>query len=175
VLWNASIAECRSSPEPGVIRYNPLVYCSFYIRKGIAYVPTTAKTEAGYWMAIEPVDVAPVPDATALKDLLLKAMARGNPVVPTPTRANFPRPIMERYSGMKSFSAFERTAKMWSISGSGDSYSIYPWQRSARYRGAWEEDSSRKELLPVTSSPEEVARRAADLVFADLALPPVAT
>ena len=83
------------------------MYCSFYLRKGTAFVPTMAKTEAGYWMGIEPVDVRNVESPEALQSMLLAAINRGNPVVRTPTRDNFPRPIMERYCGLKSLSAFD--------------------------------------------------------------------
>jgi len=86
------------------------MYCSFYLRKGTAFIPTMAKTEAGYSMGIEPVDVQKVESPEALQALLIAAIKRGNPVVPTPTRDNFPRPLMERYCGLKSLSAFERTA-----------------------------------------------------------------
>src|SRR5215472_17302051 len=102
------------------------VYWSFYLRKGVAYIPTTARTEAGYGLAIGPVDVAPVLTAGDLHQALLKAIERGNPVVRTPTRQNFPPPVMQRYCGMKSFSAFERTAALWAISTRNDSWAIYP-------------------------------------------------
>ena len=72
------------------------MYCSFYLRKGMAFVPTQAKTEAGYWMGVEPVDVRKVESPEALQRLLLAAIKQGNPIVPTPTRENFPRPVMER-------------------------------------------------------------------------------
>jgi hypothetical protein len=70
-----------------------------------------AKTEAGYWLAVEPVDVEPVSDAIQLAKLLERAIRRGNPVVPTPTRADFPPDVMRKYCGLKSFSGFERTAE----------------------------------------------------------------
>jgi hypothetical protein len=141
------------------------VYCSFYLRKGVAYIPTTAKTEAGYWLAIEPVDVAPVANPEALQQLLLKAIARGNPVVKTPSRQNFPPPVMQRYCGMKSFSAFERTAALWAISVRDESYVIYPWRRSTQYRGAWEENHEHRTVLPLTTPLEDVARQAAERAF----------
>jgi len=101
------------------------MYWSFYLRKGVAYIPTTAKTEAGFWLAIEPVDVAPAHSVEELQRLLLKTIGRGNPVVQTPTRQDCPPPVMQRYCGMKSFSAFERTAALWAISVNVDSYVIY--------------------------------------------------
>ena len=141
------------------------MYCSFYLRKGVAYVPTTAKTEAGYWLAVEPVDVAPVGNAEDLRRLLLKAIDRGNPVVKTPTRQTFPPPVMQRYCGMKSLAAFERTAALWAISSRDDSYVIYPWRRSTQYRGAWEEDHDHRTALPLTTPQEEVVRQAAERAF----------
>lgn len=89
------------------------MYCSFYLRNGTAFIPTMAKTEAGYWMGIEPVDVQKVEVPEALQTLLMDAVKRGNPVVPTPKRDKFPRALMERRSGLKSLSAFERTASCW--------------------------------------------------------------
>ncbi len=141
------------------------MYWSFYLRKGVAYIPTTAKTEAGYWLAIEPVDVAPVRDADDLRQLLMKAIGRGNPIVKTPTRQSFPPPVMQRHCGMKSFSAFERTAALWAISVREDSYAIYSWRRSDRYRGAWEEDHEQLTRLPLSTPLEDVAHQAAERAF----------
>jgi hypothetical protein len=145
-----------------------LVRCTFYLRRGTVYVPTMAQTEAGYWLGVEPVVVEKVADADALKGVLLRAMNRGNPIVPTPTREHFPPDVMRRHCGMKSFSAFERTAQRWSISQRGDSYVICPWSRSARYRGAWEEDHERKTIVPAAMTFEEIARRVASIALSDM-------
>jgi hypothetical protein len=141
------------------------MYCSFYLRRGIAFIPTTAKTEAGYWLGIEPVDVAPVPNVEALYRLLLSAIGRGNPVIKTPSRQDFPQPVMRRYCGMKSLSEFERTAALWAISTRDDSYVIYPWRRSTKHPGAWEEDRDHMTIFPLTTPMEEVVRQAAELAF----------
>jgi len=69
-----------------------------------------AQTEAGYWLGIEPVDVEKVADADALKGVLLRAINRGNRIVPTPARKHFPPHVMRCHCGMKSFSAFDSTA-----------------------------------------------------------------
>ena len=143
------------------------MHCWFYLRKGVAYVPTIAKTEAGYWLAVEPVDVQRVDSVSALRELLLAAIARGNPVVQTPTRQNFPRNVMESYCGIKSLSAFERTATCWSISRNADSCRVYEWRRSARYRGAWEEARDQAIYLPADTPIEEVVQRAAELAMSD--------
>lgn len=141
------------------------MHCSFYLRKGAAFVPTMAKTEAGYWMGVEPVEVQKVATVEALEQLLLTVMERGNPVFATPTRQNFPRPVMERYCGLKSLSAFERTATCWSISRNEIAYRIYEWRRSERYRGAREEATDSEIRLPIDTPLRDVARRAAEVAL----------
>lgn len=141
------------------------MYCSFYLRKGTAFVPTTAKTEAGYWLAVEPVDVRKVADPEALHSMLLAAINRGNPIVPTPARHNFPRPIMERYCGLKSLSAFERTASCWAISEHDGRFQIYEWRRSERYRGARERADETEVILPGDTPIETVTMRAAEIAM----------
>jgi hypothetical protein len=141
------------------------MYCSFYLRKGIAFLPTMAKTEAGYWLMVQPVDVEAVGSANALQKSLMALFARGNPTVQTPTRRNFPRPIMERYCGMKSLSVFKRTATYWSISQDEQGFRVYAWRRSERYRGAWEENQGGQIRLPVCTPLEEVARSAAEFAM----------
>ena len=141
------------------------MYCSFYLRKGVAFVPTMARTEAGYWLGVEPVDVQAVKAVDELQKLLLTAVSRGNPRVKTPSRPDFPRPVMERYCGLKSLSAFERTAACWSISSEGDEYRICEWVRSSRYRGAREEVRDREIRLPSHVSLEEVVMRAAEVAM----------
>ncbi|MGA2183132.1 MAG: hypothetical protein ABSH47_08895 [Bryobacteraceae bacterium] len=137
----------------------------FYLRKRTAYVPTMARTQAGFWLSVEPVDVAPVADAEALKLVLLRAIERGNPVVPTPGRDHFPPDVMRRYCGMRSLSAFERTAQLWSFGQSADTYLISQWRRSEVHRGAWEQSLERTTVLAAMNV-EEAVRRVADLAFA---------
>jgi hypothetical protein len=139
--------------------------CSFYLRKGSVFVPTMAKTEAGYWLAVEPVEVRKVPSVDVLKVILLAVIARGNPVVPTPTRVDFPPPVMERYCGMKSLPAFERTATCWAVSRERGEYKICEWRRSERYRGAREEASETRILLPLSTTLEEVLHQAAEFAL----------
>jgi hypothetical protein len=116
-------------------------------------------------MAVEPVDVRKVEDTKALQSMLLAAINRGNPVVPTPTRDNFPRSIMERYCGLKSISAFERTASCWAISERDGAFHIYEWRRSERYRGAREKADDTEVILPGDTPIETVTTRAAAIAM----------
>ena len=73
----------------------------FYFRKGKVYVPRMARTEAGYYLNIEPVAVVDTDDFGGVVSAIQAAIERGNPAVPTPSRANFPKPvvlILQRYS-----------------------------------------------------------------------------
>jgi hypothetical protein len=144
------------------------IYYSFYLRNGLAFAPTMAKTDAGYYLMVEPVDVQPASSVDALQKVLLAAIARGNPIAPTPTPPNFPRPVMERYCGMKSLSAFERTATYWSISQNADGFRICEWQRSDRHRRgwAWEQIPESEIRLPANTTLEEVTLHAAELALA---------
>ena len=43
-----------------------------------------ARTEAGYGMAVEPIEVQRVGSVDELEELLCRVIARGNRVIPTP-------------------------------------------------------------------------------------------
>ena len=116
-------------------------------------------------MAVEPVDVRKVEDPETLQSMLLAAINRGNPVVPTPTRKDFPRPVMERYCGLKSLAAFERAAGCWAISEHDGRFHIYEWRRSERYRGAREKADDTEVMLPGETPIATVTKRAAEIAL----------
>jgi hypothetical protein len=134
-----------------------------YLRKGTAYVPTVAQTEAGFYTDIEPVAVVPVTDSAALENAVKVAMSKGNPVVPTPTRAAFPKPVVLQYAKVKSWSAFEKDALNWTVVEKAGSYQIEPGRKRSDGRG-WEADPDRIESLPPGATYDEIARRVATLL-----------
>jgi len=99
----------------------------FYVRKGLAYIPTMARTEAGYYPAIEPVEVVPVTDRIALEQALARTLYRGNPTIPAPTRENFPQPVALSHAGLKSWSRFVQDASGWSIAHENGRFVIAPY------------------------------------------------
>jgi hypothetical protein len=131
----------------------------FYLRKGSVYVPTTAQTEAGFYLDIEPVEVAAVQDLEAVQRAIVGAMNRGNPRVPTPTRATSPKPVVLKYSDVKSWSRFERDAENWTLADGNGGYQLVPGRRRAD-RG-WEDDLDKKEEFPADIGIEGVARQVA--------------
>src|SRR5208282_1072121 len=96
----------------------------FYARKGIAYLPTVARTEAGYYQDVDPVASIPISETEALCRAVREVIARGNPVVSTPTRANMPRPVVLKYAGVNTWKAFARGTSIWSIYEENGAYKI---------------------------------------------------
>lgn len=141
-----------------------------YLRKGTAYVPTVAQTEAGFYSDIEPVDVIPVTDSAALENAIKVAMSKGNPIIPTPTRAAFPKPVVLQYAKVKTWSAFEKDARHWTILEKAGNYQIEPGRKRPDGKG-WEADPDRVESLPPGTTHDEVARRVATLLAQAAASP----
>jgi hypothetical protein len=124
------------------------------IRKGHAFIPTMAQTEAGFYMGIDPVEVVDASDRKAVVDAVLRAIARGNPRVPTPTRDNFPEDVLLKYANVKSLSTFEKLAQTWKFSKRQGAYLIAPYRPLKS--GGSEEDPERTEAIP-TEEPLETA------------------
>lgn len=103
----------------------------FYLRKGAAYVPTVAQTEAGFYMDIEPVEVVPLSNMEALQRAVKQAISRGNPRVSTPSRATFPKPVVLSHAKVKSWSTFEESASCWQIVEKDGSYQMGPMRTSS--------------------------------------------
>lgn len=114
-----------------------------FLKQGTVYVPTVVKMQTGVYSDVEPVAVISAADTQGLRHALLDAISRGNRVVPNPPKDAWPAPILLKYSGAKTWSAFARGASPWSIIQDGDgSYHI------AGYRthpgGYWERDLEQK-------------------------------
>jgi hypothetical protein len=121
-----------------------------------------ARTEAGYYLDIEPVAAVPTTDTTAVREAIKSAIAGGNPRVPTPTRATFPKPVVLTYANARSWADFEKTATLWGVSWDRDRYHLKGYRR--RPNQGWEEDPEKLEILPPGTSLEEVAGRMCSLV-----------
>lgn len=78
------------------------------LRKGRAFIPTMAKTDAGFYMGIEPVEVVDASDHSGLQEALIRSISRGNPSVSTPGRDNYPEDPLLKHAGVKSLATFEK-------------------------------------------------------------------
>jgi hypothetical protein len=74
--------------------------------KNLVVIPTSAKTEAGYSIDIEPVTVVPLGDLAAIKSAIRLAAFRTIGVIPTPLRGEFPKPVVLKPGKVRSWSQF---------------------------------------------------------------------
>ena len=139
----------------------PSMLWNLYIRNGIVYVPTVAKTEAGFYMDIDPVRTVPVVESDRLQAAVAAAISDGNPAIPTPSYGAFPKPVILKHAAVRSWAAFERSATYWRISEKEGRYCIGPGRRAAD-RG-WE-GPVHEELLPAGTTVNTVAQRVASLL-----------
>jgi hypothetical protein len=131
-----------------------------FLLKEQIFIPTMAKTKAGFYIGIEPVDVVDARDRAALEQAIIRVVKRGNPTVPTPQGgANFPKSVLLKYAKMKmkSISSFDKLAKSWQLSKREGAFLIVPY-RPRQDRGM-EEDTERGEAIPVDVSLETVVGR----------------
>jgi hypothetical protein len=121
-------------------------------------IPTMARTKAGFYMGIEPVEVVDAFDPAALEQAVIRVVKRGNPAVPTPAGgAKFPKSVLLKYARIKSISSFDKLAKCWQLSKRQGAYLIVPY-RPRKDKGQ-EEDMERGEAIPADVPLERVVRR----------------
>jgi len=112
-----------------------LVSCT--LKNALVYLPTVAKTKAGFYMKREPVAVVPAANTNELRRALRVAMAKGNTVIPTPKRNAFPPPVLPKYAGERSLEAFMRGASEWDIYERNGNYQITPYQKDPEGGEVW--------------------------------------
>src|SRR5665213_2001657 len=78
-------------------------------------MPVLAKTVAGFYQGIDPVAVVPVLQTAEMHRAIAETIARGNPVIPTPSPKEIPLPSMLKYAGVKTWKTFDREATCWKI------------------------------------------------------------
>jgi hypothetical protein len=77
-------------------------------KTGEVIVPTVAQTEAGLWLDIEPVEIASWRDPASVTEAVRKSASRSGRMIPTPSRLNFPKPVVLVHSSAKNLNDFER-------------------------------------------------------------------
>ena len=117
-----------------------------YLKSGIVYVPTVAKLTTGAYLDIDPVAVENVANAVGLRHALLEANDRKNPVISPPPKGKWPPPVLLKYAGVKSWSAFARGALMWSIEEDLGNYQIIGY--CDHPDGYWARDPDQTMIFP---------------------------
>ncbi len=127
-----------------------------YLRSSFVYVPTVGR-RGGAYTDIEPVAVVPLANTDGLRRALLEAIGRGNVPVPL-LKGQHPPPVVLKYAGVKSWSAFARNASSWSIKEKSGSYQIVGYRtHSDGYY--WVEDSNQKIEFPLGTVVDAVVDR----------------
>ena len=132
-----------------------MLYNSF-LKNEIVYVPTVVKLQTGAYMDVEPVAVVPVANTGALRRAFLDAISKGNAIVPNPPKDKWPPPVLLKYTGAKTWSAFARGASHWHILDKDGKYQI---AGHLVHDGYWKEDPSQKKELPSGSTVKDVVDR----------------
>jgi len=133
-----------------------LVSCT--LKNDTVYLPTVAKTEAGFYLNREPVAVVPAAETDLLRSALHDVISRGNAVIPTPKRDAFPLPVLPKYAGEKTWSAFMRGASEWKIGEKDGNYEIVQYRKHHK-NGSWVEDQDHKIEFPAGTKVDEVVER----------------
>jgi hypothetical protein len=132
---------------------------SCYLREGIVYVPTVATREREpVYTDIEPVAVVPVINTDGVRRALSDSIARKNVVIATPnSKALREPPILLKYAGVPSWSAFFHSASTWSITQKSGAYQILGYRKHPKKY--WEEDPSQKTQFPPGTPVDDVIDR----------------
>lgn len=130
-----------------------------YVRKGKAFIPDVARTEAGYFLDVEPVRVANLDDLQSLASSISQAMAAGNPQVPTPTRAAFPKPVILKPAGVRNWNDFVEGGACFTIYRGEGEFEITETGRNAD--GEWVDVPTLNQKLPGSSLAADIAQRIA--------------
>jgi hypothetical protein len=131
-----------------------------YLRKGIVYLWTYGKVVGGPYRGIDPPAFIPVMQTAELRRKFQEVFARGNPIVPDILRQDYP-PASEsaelKYAGVKSWSAFNRTALSFGIEEREGIYRIIEHKKAPR--GGFVVDPERTVTMPPGSSADDVIER----------------
>jgi len=132
------------------------MHFNLYLRRGTIFIPTTGLVHNGPYREIEPVAAAPLSNPDAVRGALRAAIARGNPPAPRYPRGGHPQPVVVKYAGVNSWSAFARGTLTWSIDESDGKYQIIGY---SRHPDGWREDPEQKIDLPAGSTVDDAIDR----------------
>ena len=128
-----------------------------YLKKDTVYLPTMVSQGIARYMDVDPVTVVLVADTEGLRQALRDTILKENPFrAPTVEDARKP-PVILKYTGDKSWSAFMRGASSWSIYEKDGIFQIRPYR--IHPKGYWEVDRGRSIEFPPGSVLDEVIDR----------------
>jgi len=128
-----------------------------YLKKDTVYLPTMVSQGIARYMDVDPVTVVLVTNTEGLRRALRDTISKENPFrAPTVEDARKP-PVILKYTGDKSWSAFMRGASCWSIYEKDRTFQIEPYRVHAK--GYWEPDRDQFIKFPSGTSIDVVIDR----------------
>ena len=130
-----------------------------YLRDKIVYVPTVARRKSEpIYTNIAPVAIVPVSSTEDVRRALLESIARKNVVIPDrDAKALRAPPLLPKYAGVRSLSAFYRGASTWSIIEDDGVYKILSYLKHPK--GYWQPDLAHEIQFPVGTTVDDVVDR----------------
>lgn len=133
------------------------MYCDVCLRNGTVYLPTMGKMGKGFYRGVEPVAAIAASNTGALRQALADTIARGNPEVPMLRRREWPPPVVLKYAEVRSWSAFERGMRLWSITKNDRNFEIS--EQKKQPDKMWRSDPVETITFPSESTVDEVVER----------------
>ena len=119
---------------------------SSYLKNGVVYVPTVVKLQTGSLCGCRTGRGYFSGRYRSLRRAFLDAIARENAIVPPPPKDKWPPPVLLKYAGVKTWSAFARGATTWSIDETDGNYQIIGYRDHPD--GYWAPDPKQKIDFP---------------------------
>jgi hypothetical protein len=128
-----------------------------YLRKGTVYLPTTVNQGIARYINTDPVTVVPVMDTERLRRAMRETIPKENAFRPPTVEDARKQPVILKYTGDKSWSAFMRGASSWSIYEKDGIFEIEPYR--VHPKGYWEPDRDNFIKFPSGTSIDVVIDR----------------
>jgi len=133
------------------------MYYHFYVRNGIVYIPTMGKMDQGFYRDVEPVAVVSASNTEAMRQALAAVIARGNPIVPMLRRREWSAPVVLKYAGVRSWSAFEQGMSLWGLDDKNGKFALIGKRKQSN--GATVDDPERTFTFSPGSTTEDVIEK----------------
>lgn len=159
-IWQSAV--CDIGHQGNSMKHQSFVVVRF---KDRVLIPTQSMMggEGGAFLETDPVVVHEISDEQGIVRSIIEAIAKGNPIVPHPSRDAWPKSVLLKPAGVRSQVALERSSATFLAGCSGGKeWHIYPSKRNAK--GRWEADMAKIETHPADIPPEQLARRVVELV-----------
>jgi hypothetical protein len=128
-----------------------------YLKKGTVYLPTTVNQGTARYREVEPVTVIPLADTEGLRRAMRGTIPKENRFVPPSVDEARKPPVLLKYTGDKSWSAFMRGTSSWWISEKDGKYQIR--RHRVHRKGYWEPDPNQTIEFPLGTSLDVVIDR----------------